>query len=230
MRRYDSQDARRRVLAACARLFLEKGYTNTRMVDILREADVSSSSFQNIFGAKDGVLTAFVEIMFSGQFDAARQLAADAPTPAHVYAMETALQLALKEMNENLRDVYLEAYTYPETMEIICRRTAMELQAAFSAYLPEYTESDFYETDLGTGGMMRGFMARRCDQYFTLEKKIRRFLEMSLRVFRVPEGEAEQIQDYAAALDVRSAAKQVMDALFASLSMTFDLSKNHHEN
>ena len=103
-----------------------------------------------------------------------------------MYAAETALQLALTEMNENLRDVYLEAYTYPETMEIICRRTAMELQAAFSAYLPEYTESDFYETDLGTGGMMRGFMARRCDQYFTLEKKIHRFLEMSLRVFRVP--------------------------------------------
>ena len=108
-------------------------------------------------------------------------------------------------------------------MEIICRRTAMELQAAFSAYLPEYTESDFYETDLGTGGMMRGFMARRCDQYFTLEKKIHRFLEMSLRVFRVPEGEAEQIQAYAAALDVRAAAKQVMDALFASLSVQFEL-------
>ena len=53
---------------------------------------------------------------------------------------------------------------------------------------------------------------------------------MSLRVFRVPEAEAEQIQAYAAALDVRSAAKQVMDALFASLSMTFDLNENHHEN
>ena len=38
MRRYDSQDARRRVLAACARLFLDRGYTRTRMADILREA------------------------------------------------------------------------------------------------------------------------------------------------------------------------------------------------
>ena len=51
MRRYDSQDVRRRVLAACARLFLEKGYTHTRMADILRVADVSASSFQNVFGA-----------------------------------------------------------------------------------------------------------------------------------------------------------------------------------
>ena len=136
MRRYNSQDARRRVLAVCARLFLEKGYTNTSMADILREADVSASSFQNIFHAKGGVLTEFVKIMFSGQFNTARQLMADAPTPAHVYAVETALQLALTELNENLRDIYLEAYTCPETLALIHRRTAGELQAVFGAYLP----------------------------------------------------------------------------------------------
>ena len=213
-----------------APVFLEKGYTNTRVAEVLKAADVSASTFQNIFRTKDGVLTEFVRIMFGSQFGAAKQMAVNAPSPAHVYAAETALQLALTEMNENLRDVYLEAYTYPETMEIICRRTAMELQAAFSAYLPEYTESDFYETDLGTGGMMRGFMARRCDQYFTLEKKIRRFFGNEPAGVPGSGREAEQIQDYAAALDVRSAAKQVMDALFASLSMTFDLSENHHEN
>ena len=152
-RRYNSEEAKKRILAACARLFLEKGYTNTRVAEVLKAADVSASTFQNIFRTKDGVLTEFVRIMFGSQFGAAKQMAVNAPSPAHVYAAETALQLALTEMNENLRDVYLEAYTYPETMEIICRRTAMELQAAFSAYLPEYTESDFYETDLGTGGM-----------------------------------------------------------------------------
>ena len=199
-------------MAACARLFLEKGYTKTRMVDILREADVSSSSFQNIFGAKDGVLTAFVEIMFSGQFDAARQLAADAPTPAHVYAVETALQLALTELNENLRDIYLEAYTCPDTLALIHRRTARELQAAFGAYLPE-----------ATAGMMRAYMARRCTADFPLERKISRFLTMSLRVFRVPEDERAQIIAHVATLDVRALARRVMNTLFESLSMHFEL-------
>ena len=28
-RRYDSKEAKRRILTACVRLFLEKGYTNT---------------------------------------------------------------------------------------------------------------------------------------------------------------------------------------------------------
>ena len=223
MRRYDSQDARRRVLAACARLFLEKGYTHTRMADILRAADVSASSFQNIFRTKDGVLTAFVEIMFSGQFGAARQMAADAPTPAHVYAVETALQLALTELNENLRDVYLEAYTCPDTLALIHRRTAGELQAAFGAYLPEATAADFLEMEVGTAGMMRAYMACHCTADFPLERKISRFLTMSLRVFRVPEDERARIIAHVAALDVCALARRVMNALFESLSMHFEL-------
>ena len=39
-RRYDSKEAKRRILTACVRLFLEKGYTNTKVAEILKEADV----------------------------------------------------------------------------------------------------------------------------------------------------------------------------------------------
>ena len=106
-RRYDSADAKRRILAASAKLFLEKGCTNTKLAELMKAADVSASSFQNIFRSKDGVLTEFVGIMFG----MARELTAGAPSPAHVCAVETALQLVLTEMNENLRDLYVEAYT-----------------------------------------------------------------------------------------------------------------------
>ena len=52
-----SLPAKKRILTACVRLFLEKGYKGTTVAEIIREADVSASSFQNIFRAKDGVLT-----------------------------------------------------------------------------------------------------------------------------------------------------------------------------
>lgn len=165
-RRYDSKEAKRRILTACVRLFLEKGYTNTKVAEILKEADVSAGSFQNIFRTKDGVLTELIGMMFSRQFGAVRPLAANAPSPVYLYAVETALQLALSELSENLRDIYVEAYTFPATAEIIHRSTTAELQAAFSAYLPGCAECDFYEMELGTAGMMRGYMARRCDPYF----------------------------------------------------------------
>jgi AcrR family transcriptional regulator len=71
-RRYDSKEAKRRILTACVRLFLEKGYTNTKVAEILKEADVSAGSFQNIFHTKDGVLTELISMMFSRQFGAVR--------------------------------------------------------------------------------------------------------------------------------------------------------------
>ena len=53
-RRYDSADAKRRILTACVRFFLEKGYTRTTVAEIVKEADVSISTFQNVFRTKDG--------------------------------------------------------------------------------------------------------------------------------------------------------------------------------
>ena len=120
----------------------------------------------------------------------------------------------------------MEAYTYPATAEMIHQRTAKELQKAFGSYLPDCAESDFYEIELGTAGVMRGYMVRKCDPYFTLEKKISRFLEMSLSVFQVPPEERARIQAYVAAADVRAAAQKVMGSLFASLSVTFDLTES----
>ena len=51
-----SLEAKKRILSACVRLFLEKGYRGTTVAEIVREAHVSVSTFQNIFHAKDGVL------------------------------------------------------------------------------------------------------------------------------------------------------------------------------
>ena len=137
--------------------------------------------------------------------------------------METALQLALTELNENLRDVYVEAYTCPDTLVLIHRRTAGELQAVFGAYLPEATAADFLEMEVGTAGMMRAYMVCRCTADFPLERKISRFLTMSLRVFRVPEDERAKIITHVATLDVRALAKAVVNTLFESLSMEFEL-------
>ena len=67
-----SLPAKRRILTVCVKLFLEKGYTKTTVAEIVQKADVSNSSFQNIFRAKDGVLTELVAFMFSNQFAMAR--------------------------------------------------------------------------------------------------------------------------------------------------------------
>ena len=224
MLRKGSIEIKNRILSVCVRLFLEQGYHQTPISQIIKEANISASTFQNIFHTKDGVLNELIEFMFSGQFGAARSIAGDTLPPVYTYAAETAIQLVLTELNENLRDVYLEAYTVPATADYIYRHTAVELHKIFGQYFPEYTESDFYKIEIGTAGIMRGYMAKKCDIHFPLDKKIECFLSLSMRVYKIPEQEQEKILSYIKGLDVCAIANEVMQKLFAALEMRFDFS------
>lgn len=217
-----SLPAKRRILAVCVKLFLEQGYKKTTVAEIVQKANVSNSSFQNIFRAKDGVLTELVEFMFSNQFGAAKKVAGTQFPPVYVYAVETAIQMTLTELNENLRDIYIEAYSHEEALEYIFRETAKELYQIFGPYQPQLTEQDFYALEIGSAGIMRGYMARPCDDVLTLEKKLVCFLSMSLRAYRVPEDEIHRVLAFMTELDIRAVAQQVMHQLFNALAMRFE--------
>ena len=217
-----SLPAKKRILTVCVRLFLEKGYKRSTLAEIIKKADVSYSTFQNIFRAKDGVLTELVEFMFSNQFAMARDEAGAKLPPVYVYAVETAIQMTLTELNENLREIYIEAYTEKEASEYILRETAKELHGIFGSYLPDATERDFYNMEIGSASIMRGYMAHPCDEELTLEKKLRLFLTMSLRAYNVPKEEVEQVIRFVEGLDIRAIAEQVMQKLFKALAMRYD--------
>lgn len=198
------------------------------MTDIIRDADVSVSTFQNIFRSKDGVLLDLAESMFENQFTFARRVVGENASPALLYAVETSVQLALSELNENIREVYVETYSHPQTMEYVCQKTSSTLYKLLGSYQPECGPSDFYEMDIGSAGIMRGYMARPCDKYFTLDHKLNNFVKMSLRAYRVPEDEIKSILATIQKIDMIQVAEKVMDELFAMLSMRFDfhLSEN----
>ena len=221
-RRYDSADAKRRILTACVRFFLEKGYTRTTVAEIVKEADVSISTFQNVFRTKDGVLVELVKFMFGSQFDMAGQIAGQKLPPVYVYAVETSIQLALTELNENLREIYIEAYTVSDTAEYIYLHTTAELKRIFGANFPDDTESDFYEMEIGTAGLMRSYMARKCDIHFPLERKLSRFLTAAMRVYRVPEEDQAKVLAFIQSLDIQAIATEVMYKLFAMLEIKYD--------
>lgn len=214
---------KRRILRACVKLFLEQGYKKTTMAEIIKHSGASSSSFQNIFRAKDGMLTELVQFMFSFQFNAARDIAVSLP-PVCVYAVETAIQLTLTELNENLREIYIEAYTQKEALAYIQRETARELYAIFGPYLPELNQTDFFILEIGSAGLMRAYMARPCDEELTLEKKLQCFLSLSLRGYNVPREQVGQALAFVAGLDIRAIAGRVMQELFHTLALRYDFS------
>ncbi|MFR1805151.1 MAG: TetR/AcrR family transcriptional regulator [Faecalispora jeddahensis] len=208
----------------CVRLFLEQGYKNTSVSQIVDEAGVARGSYLNLFPTKDRILLELTETMFGGQFGVARSIADSKLPPVYAYAVETAIQMTLTELNENLREIYIEAYTQKEASEFIFRETAKELYQIFGPYQPELTARDFYDMEIGSASIMRGYMAHPCDEELTLEKKLRLFLTMSLRAYNVPKEETEQAIRFVEGLDIRTISEQVMQALFRALAMRFEFS------
>ena len=74
-RKNDVANTEKRILQVCVRLFLEKGYHKAVTGQILKDAKVSCSSFQNLFKNKEGVLLELVKFMFENQFGIARNAA-----------------------------------------------------------------------------------------------------------------------------------------------------------
>mgnify|MGYP004576313479 CR=1 FL=1 len=219
-----SLPAKKRILTVCVKLFLEKGYRKTTLAEIVDKAEVSYSTFQNIFRAKDGVLTELVAFMFSNQFAMARGAAGAELPPVYTYAVETAIQMTLTELNENLREIYIEAYTQREASEYIFQETSRELHQIFGPYLPDLTQRDFYDMEIGSASIMRGYMAHPCDAELTLEKKLRLFLNMSLRAYNVPKDEMDRAIHFVEGLNIRQIAEQVMHRLFEALAMRYEFS------
>ena len=222
--RRDSSETKRKILTVCVRLFLEQGYKNTSVSQIVDEAGVARGSYLNLFPTKDRILLELTETMFGGQFGVARSIADSKLPPVYAYAVETAIQMTLTELNENLREIYIEAYTQKEACEYIQRETAKELYQIFGSYQPELTERDFYELEIGSAGIMRGYMAHPCDAELTLEKKLRLFFTMSLRAYNVPEEEIGRVIRFVEGLDIRAISEQVMQKLFKALAMHYEFS------
>ena len=147
--------------------------------------------------------------MFSGQFALAGQHSGE-QDPVLLYAVETALQLHIAELTEPLRELYVMAYSLPTTADYLYRSTAKRLQAIFGAYLPEAQPKDFYEMEIVSAGIMRGFISVPCDIYFTMEAKISRFLDCSLKIYDVPKVQREAITAAVLQMDLNTMASGII--------------------
>lgn len=220
--RKDGIETRKKILSVCVRLFLEQGYKHTSVRQIVEEAGIARGSYQNQFPTKDAILMELVKTMFGRQFSMAWAVTGEHLSPIYTYAVETAIQLTLTELNENLREIYIEAYSLPNTAEYIHLKTAEKLKEIFSPYLPDHSDNDFYELEIGTAGLIRNYMSKKCDIRFPLSRKLDRFLTSSMRVFKVPEAEIQDAVAFVSRQDMKAIAGEVIHKLFTMLEMKYN--------
>ena len=207
-----------RVLHVVAKMFLSQGYHKTTLRDVATAADVAYSSLINIFGSKEGILAELVAYVLEGQFAATAQLL-EGKTEDKIlfYAAETTLQLYIAESHEHMREMYAVSYSLPETSRIIYDTITHKLQDIFCEHLPTLETKDFYCLELASGGIMRSFMTVPCDMFFTMDMKVRAFLQSTFRVYLVPEEKIEEAVAFVSRFDFWTIAASVTDNMLAYL-------------
>ena len=212
---------RNKMLKAATFLFLEQGYDKTTTTQIAKAAGMSQASFFAAFESKEAILLELTKIMFSSQFVAAATMM---PTddPLLLYALETGLQLHITELSEPLRELYVATYSLPSTSEYVYQNTTEKLIKIFAPYLPEAQEKDFYELEIASASITRGFMARPCDLYFTMERKLRRYLSCCFRIYKVPQEVYAPVIEAALRRDLKSDAEKIIAATVQRAELGFE--------
>lgn len=201
-----SENPRNKILATAANMFLNQGYAATTLRELARESGVNIGSLMHLFKNKENILCALVPVVLGGQFRAAEDLLKDVTDdPILFWAAETTLQL------------YITTYSLPKTADLIRRSIAKKLETYFLPYNPGFQEKDFYEIEIASGGIIRGFMSVPCDMYFTMSTKVARFLETSFRVYRVPEEKTQEAIQFVSQFDFPQIAQAVIDSLLAAV-------------
>ncbi len=207
-----------KVLHAAAKLFLEKGFTESRMKEISTLAGVNYGSMMFIFRSKEDILAELVGFVLDGQFEATeKMLGGKTDDKILFYAAETTLQLYLAESSEHMRELYSLSYSQTASSTIIYEKITLKLADIFKEQYPYYTQGEFYEKELASAGVMRNFMTRPCGIYFTMDRKVRAFLENTFLLYEIPRKKIEEAIKFVEQFDWKTIADDVIKNMLAYL-------------
>ena len=211
-------DVKSKVLHAAAEMFLAKGYQASTVREIAKAADVNLGSLTFAFGNKEQILCELVAYVLEGQFSATKKLLQGKTDDKILfYAAETTLQLYMAESREHMREMYNVSYSLPRSAQVIFHTITGKLQNIFGGHLPSLETKDFFELEIASAGIMRNFLSVPCDMYFTMERKVARFLETTFLVYRVPEEKIKEAIAFVAQFDFVKIAGEVIDSMLSYL-------------
>ena len=212
-------ETRRKLLVSSVELFLTKGFTATKMREIEEKSGVERNDLIRIFGSKENILAAIVKYVIEEQFATTKKLLQGKTTDKILfYAAETTLQLHIVESSEHIRELYSMAYSLPNTTENIQEIITDKLEYIFKEHLPDLEKSDFYMLEIASGGIMRGFMTVPCSMWFTMDKKVKAFLETTFSIYKVSEEKVKEAIEFVSQFDFKQSAEELIQHMLEDVA------------
>ena len=203
---------------AAARLFLEKGYTETTLRELSSVSGVNYGSLTFAFRSKENILSELVGLVLDSQFEfTERLLSGMTDDKILLYATETTLQLYMAESSEHMRELYSLAYSQRAASDVIYNKITSKLSYIFKEQYPDFSKGEFYEKELASAGIMRSYMTRPCGIYFTMERKVRAFLENTLLLYEIPRERIESTIKFVGQFDFEKLSEELIAGMLEYL-------------
>lgn len=201
---------RQKIVKAGLSLYLEKGFANSTNKMIAAAAGVGAGSLNNCFRTKEDLLFVVAEHLVLNQKSSIRERFPD-ESPLMCFCLEIASELTLCEINARAKELHVAIYTLPKTLQYVKEAYYKETMDILGECLPEWTEQDFYETEIITRAILFGFLMEECNARFTIEQKIHRCLNNMLKLYNVKRAERHETIEKVLAYDLNAAAKEMME-------------------
>lgn len=212
------ESVKRKILHAAAKLFLSIGYEKATVVKIAETAGVNRGSVVYAFKNKENLVCELVSYVLEGQFKSTKEfLQGKTDDKILFYAAETTLQLYMAESSEQMREMYNVAYSLPNSARVIYHTITGKLEIIFKDSLPDWETKNFYEREISSAGIMRNHISVPCDIYFTMERKIRSFLEATFLLYHVPNKKIEEAIAFVLQFDWKKIADNVIKNMLSYL-------------
>ena len=216
----ETAEIHKKVLTAATALFIQKGFEKTTIMDISKLSEVPKSKILYEMNSKEQILVHLVAEFLDGVTEASDAVSTKlTDDKLLIFMANEVLQIYMAEMSEDMRNLYLAAYSMPKTSEAVLRRRSEMLFDKFGYMFPTFALKDYYELEIATMGIMRAYMSVPCDIYFTIEAKVDRLISTMLKIYDVDKQTIDEVKEFMKKIDFESVSKNTVDAVFEEFSI-----------
>lgn len=216
----ETAEIHKKVLTAATALFIQKGFEKTTIMDISKLSEVPKSKILYEMNSKEQILVHLVAEFLDGVTEASDAVSTKlTDDKLLIFMANEVLQIYMAEMSEDMRNLYLAAYSMPKTSEAVLRRRSEMLFDKFGYMFPSFALKDYYELEIATMGIMRAYMSVPCDIYFTIDAKVDRLISTMLKIYDVDKQTIDEVKEFIKKIDFESVSKNTVDAVFEEFSI-----------
>lgn len=215
------QLSRLRILTVASKSFLERGYSKTYPGAVCKEAGTTLGNLTCHFKKKEDLFAIFIQMLADFQWKLFLEYEDEGETPIMALCLELTAMVAMCEESEVAKDIYVNAYTNPKSLELIQQSDKLRAKEVFAEFCPDWTEEDFAEAEMLVSGIEYATL-QQTSQSPPLEKRIAGAMNTILGIYHVPEERRRMKIEKVLSMDYRKYGQRIFSEFKDYIEQTLE--------